>query len=227
MAAIEKASAVQIKSAPWHLSGKGYILLYRFPKTFADGLSDHLPQFLRGRFAGGFGAVMVVDYHTSDVGPYGELLCIPGRFHVDGRRLCTISDIYVSTLASVVNGRKNWAIPKQLADISFEQTGGHEERVVVVSGGAPVATIGFSWDRIPFPVSTSLMPFPLVQQQEPLEGDQEAIRRYTTFNGSGTGRLAHVTSMSIDGNRFPDVSAFHPIAAIRVDPFNITFPLAR
>ena len=33
--------------------------------------------------------------------------------------------------------------------------------------------------------------------------------------------------MKIDPALFPDVSVCHPIAVIRVDPFNITFPEAK
>jgi acetoacetate decarboxylase len=57
---------------------------------------------------------------TSGVGPYQELLFIPGLFHIDGRYTFSISKIYVSTEASVRSGIENWAIPKELADFKID-----------------------------------------------------------------------------------------------------------
>ncbi len=96
------------------------------------------------RFHGGVGFVMLVRYKTSNgephtalqfqeiesvgelipslrmVGPYDELIYVPGLF---SRRspsdqqqpveyFPAITRIYVSTDESVYNGRKNWGIPK-------------------------------------------------------------------------------------------------------------------
>jgi hypothetical protein len=92
--------------APWHLTGKGYILLYKLQRSFIEN-HGMVPPFLQGKFSGGFGCIMLVDYATSDAGPYEELLFIPGKFHHEGKKLNTISKIYVSTIDSVVNGRRN------------------------------------------------------------------------------------------------------------------------
>jgi hypothetical protein len=55
---------------------------------------------------------------------YDELLLIPGEFHVPvakerGATYARVTRIYVSTAASVFNGRRNWSIPKRLADFTF------------------------------------------------------------------------------------------------------------
>jgi len=76
----------KVYPAPWNLTGKGYILLYKFPGNFVEGKSN-LPSFLKGCFAGGFGTLMLVDYSTSNAGPYGELLLIPGKFRHKGKKL--------------------------------------------------------------------------------------------------------------------------------------------
>ena len=60
--------------------------LYKFPGNFVEGKSN-LPSFLKGCFAGGFGTLMLVDYSTSNAGPYGELLLIPGKFRHKGKKL--------------------------------------------------------------------------------------------------------------------------------------------
>ncbi|KAL2867802.1 uncharacterized protein BJX67DRAFT_352280, partial [Aspergillus lucknowensis] len=68
---------------------------------------------------------MIVRYEDSEVGPYDELILIPGRAvnpHT-GKAEMRISTIYVSTDASVWNGRRNWNIPKQRAVFDFQPVG--------------------------------------------------------------------------------------------------------
>ena len=102
---------------------------------------------LGARYHGGFGVVLVVRYESSDgastvllssttsqraatpavdadtlpslaVGPYDELMIIPGLFSRPGKDggepsyALAITRIYVSTVASVANGRRLWGIPK-------------------------------------------------------------------------------------------------------------------
>ena len=205
--------------APWNLRGKGYIFLYKFKKDFV-ARNGNVPEFLDGSFAGGFGSLMLVDYEDSDAGPYGELLFIPGKFRFGGKRFDTISKIYVSTMESVVNGRSNWGIPKEKAEFSFEELGGGTEKATVTAGGKIAAEFTLRSGRFSFPVSTKLLPFPLVQQYE-------GKHYFTDFFGKGKGHFAKITGMRIDAALFPDVSLCRPLAVIRVDPFNITFPEAK
>ncbi len=210
---------VKAYPAPWNLRGKGYIFLYKFKKDFVKQ-SGNVPAFLDGAFAGGFGSVMLVDYEESNAGSYGELLFIPGKFRFGVKKLDTISKIYVSTMESVVNGRANWGIPKEKADFSFEETDSGTEKVTVTAGGKTAAEFTLHSGKFSFPVSTNLLPFPLVQQYE-------RKHYFTDFFGKGTGHFSTITDMKIDPALFPDVSACRPIAVIRVDPFHITFPEAK
>lgn len=205
--------------APWDLHGTGYIMLYKFSKDF---VKKHgcIPDFLRGRFAGGFGAVMLVNYESSNAGPYGELLFIPGKFDFREKRLNNISKIYVSTMESVVNGRANWGIPKEKADFKFTPSGLNSENIVVSTEGRTIAAFEIETGKAFFPVSTSLLPFPLVQKHE-------GKYLYTDFFGKGIGRLARIKRIHIDRELFPDISKCRPIAVIQVDPFDITFPVSK
>lgn len=211
-------NGVKAYPAPWNLHGKGYIFIYKFKKDFVEK-SGNVPEFLKGSFKGGFGSVMLVDYETSDAGPYGELLFIPGKFAFGGKKLDTISKIYVSTMESVVNGRANWGIPKEKADFSFEKISEKEEKATVSVNGKTAAEFTLKTKKLSFPVSTKLLPFPLVEEYE-------GKRYFTNFSGSGKGRFAKIVDMKIDPDLFPDVSACKPIAVIRVAPFDITFPKA-
>ena len=208
----------EIYPAPWTLSGRGYIILYKFPKSFVEK-NANVPEFLKGQLAGGFGALMLVDYSASDAGPYGELLLIPGKFHHRGKRLNTITKIYVSTMASVENGRRNWGIPKVLAEFSFKSIGSCTEKVNISTDKKTIAEFTLESGKLSFPVSTKLFPFPLVQYHE-------GKYFYTTFQGSGTGKLAKLKDVNINSDLFPEVSEFKPLLAIKVDPFKIIFPVA-
>ncbi len=212
-------NGVKAYPAPWDLCGKGYIFLYKFKKDFVAN-SANVPEFLKGAFAGGFGSVMLVDYEQSDAGPYGELLFIPGKFRFGGKKLDTISKIYVSTMESVVNGRVNWGIPKEKAEFSFEEIGSDTEKATITVDGKTAAEFTLKSGRLSFPVSTKLLPFPLVQQYE-------GKHYFTSFFGKGKGKLAKVVGIKIDPALFPDVSLCRPIAVVKVSPFNITFPEAK
>src|SRR4051794_14743049 len=101
--------------APWNLRGSGHIFFYRFSQALL-AQEAAVPTFMRPTFVGGLGALMMVDYSQSNCGPYQELLLIPGRCLMGGRSYYSISRIFVSTDVSVVNGRRNWGIPKEQAD---------------------------------------------------------------------------------------------------------------
>lgn len=211
-------NTVKAYPAPWDLHGKGYIFIYKFSRDFVEK-QGCVPDFLKGNFKGGFGSVMLVDYEDSDAGPYGEFLFIPGKFRFNGKKLDTISKIYVSTMESVVNGRANWGIPKEKADFRFKKLNDREEEITVCVEGKKAAQFVIKSGKLSFPVSTKLLPFPLVQEYE-------GRHYYTNFFGSGKGHFGNVKKAEIDGSLFPDVSGCKPIAVIRVEPFAITFPEA-
>lgn len=203
--------------APWSLSGKGYILLYKFSEEFVKK-NCNVPVFLNNSFTGGFGTIMIVDYYSSNAGPYGELLFIPGRFRHRDKKLNTITDIFVSSMESVVNGRKNWGIPKEHADFQFHLVDKHTENVHVHTGSKTIADFTIKSGGISFPVSTRFLPFPLVQSYD-------GNYYYTTFHGNGIGKIAKVSKVKINSELFPDVSSLKPLLAIKVEPFTITFPV--
>ncbi len=144
-------------AAPWHLTGDAYILVIK-PSTRFVRSDCFVPAFLTGRFCGGFGAVMAVNYRSSNVGPYQEFLIMPGKFDIFGRRVYTVTKIYVSTWESVVNGRENWAIPKEKAEFDMENTGEGIERICVRQGDHALADLWFRSYSLHAPFSSSLIP---------------------------------------------------------------------
>src|SRR5262249_33742356 len=106
-----------VAPAPWTLRGRAYISVLRCPDDLLDTRS-FVPASLAGkRSRSPFATMMFVDYSESNVGPYHELLFIPGAFRfADGRLHPSISRIFVSSQSSVENGQRNWGIPKGRAD---------------------------------------------------------------------------------------------------------------
>ena len=125
---------------PWKLKGNGYIFLYHFPKYFVEKFG-FLADYQANRFDGDFvGTVMLVDYASSAVGSYQELLFIPGRLNFDKKKIFSISKIYVSSQDSVENGIANWGIPKELADFKITKLSEKEEIVEVKPKPTKVST---------------------------------------------------------------------------------------
>lgn len=90
------------------------------------------------RPAGGLGMIQILRYRNSPVGPYDEMLIVPGSFdwarrRPDGQPLAgrnpRITRIYVSQKQTCYNGRLNWSCPKHLA--RFEWTSGPNDSVGV------------------------------------------------------------------------------------------------
>ncbi|OJJ54787.1 hypothetical protein ASPSYDRAFT_476216 [Aspergillus sydowii CBS 593.65] len=200
----ETTPAIPIAPPPWILRAKAWIFLYtdidnhnpppQNPNNAEDILQSILapgayhpfetihpsalqrlpngePQFQPSWLKG----VMIVRYDDSDVGPYDELIFIPGRAvnpH-SGKKDMRISTIYVSTDSSVWNGRRNWNIPKHRARFEFTPTSSGKDTALRVYHPEDIpapfnpktpffsAFLKESWlPKLPLP---SLAPFSLVQ----------------------------------------------------------------
>ncbi len=204
--------------APWHLRGKGYIMVFRFSREFVQQ-NSFLPEAWMPWYKGGLGSVMLVDYQESEAGPYKELLFIPGRFSFWGQKHYTISKIYVSTASSVQNGRANWAIPKELADFDW-QGSANNEQITVKSQGAKVMEIALRAKGPKFPINTRVFPLSIGQEED---GRTLITRPY----GRGWGRIASVNTLSVNRAYFPDISGIKPLIAFRVDLFQMVFPASK
>jgi hypothetical protein len=200
---------------PWSLTGDGYILLYRFPRGFA---SAHSPF---GLYKGGFGAVMLVDYHTTPVGPYHELLFIPGQVAYPGTVGYSISQIVVSTMESVIGGQVNWGIPKGQADFNWVSSAAGGDQVAVCMPGENVPFFEFQARPVGlrFPVTSAILP-PVVQYR-----DRKTF--ITRLQSRGQGQLVRLERLKVDGARFPAVDRFTPLVALKIQGFQMTFPVPK
>ncbi|GAA5898836.1 hypothetical protein JCM8208_005408 [Rhodotorula glutinis] len=119
--------------APWLLTGSSWIIPLHTPFSetpiplpagsyapFEAGSTADLSS----RFHGGVGLCLILRYDHTDVGPYDELILIPGLFsnehEGEGNKYdWAISRIVVSSDRSTVNGRPAWGMPKHRGVFSF------------------------------------------------------------------------------------------------------------
>lgn len=214
--------------APWQLEGSGVVIFFPAHKrrVMDAGLLNAEDA---AAFRGGFGAVMLVRYEKTDCGPYNELLYIPGLFEHHGKTYQRISRIYVSTQESVEWGRRNWAIPKELAVFDWRQ--GEREWHIDVrkpGDGASIYSVSLSPRFFSFPVTTAIMPWSLLQKQEPRYTEGNPFFLETRPHGRGSGRIAFIDR--VEGSR--EVPDYHDVShgpriAVAVSPFQMTFPVAK
>lgn len=207
---------------PWRLRGSGYVFLFTFEPWFLRNGGFLPPELVGEHFEGQLGALMLVDYRKSPVGPYRELLFAAGRNLRWRHHLFSVTRIYVSTAASAVSGRENWAIPKETAE--FEVIQEEAERVIVQRDrlaevdltvapgrGLPIPALGFlappSWRTI-------------VQLR-----DGQILE--TRLSGRGVLRPAKLLDFRTLPKAFPDVNQGKLVAGFFIKDFRMRFPAAR
>lgn len=203
---------------PWNLDGEGFLLPFWADKKNCLQ-SGFISESEKDSYRGGLGAVMFVNYRSSDVGPYYELLFIPGDFHHSGKTYKKITKIYVSSQKSVEEGILNWAIPKELAEFDWRKTGKETQIEVRTEKGSVLSTV-LAEKFFSFPITTSVFPFTLLQKSP-----QSFLA--TKFIGKGSARIAGLSSYHSDSSLFPDigsVSSFR-LPGLAVSPFALTFPV--
>jgi hypothetical protein len=212
---MENYTAPTIAPAPWNLTGNAYIMVYKFSKDFVKKYG-FLADYQQDRFLGYIGTVMLVDYKTSAVGPYRELLFIPGMFTFDWKKVFSISKIYVSSHDSVYNGIENWGIPKEFADFDWIQNTDGTEDISVKIEGKEFFKANFKKGFISFPLTTAIFPLNVVQKLR-----KDLIITNPTAKGKAT--LATIKSVKVDENFFPDLSKATPLLTMKVKDFEMTF----
>jgi hypothetical protein len=212
---MEHSPEIKIAPAPWNLTGDAYIMVYKFSKDFVQKYG-FLADYQRDRFLGYVGTVMLVDYKTSAVGPYRELLFIPGMFTFNWKKMFSISKIYVSSRDSVYNGIENWGIPKEFADFDWQTNPDGLEDISVSIEGKEFFKITIKKGFISFPITTSIFPLAVVQKLR-----KDLIITNPTAKGKAT--LASIKSIKVDKNFFPDLSKASPLITMKVKDFEMNF----
>lgn len=222
MTTTSSPASVPLAPAPWYLEGSGYIMVVQLPDTMSD---DELfvPDTLKGKRKGRMAALMFVDYSQSDVGPYHELLFVPGSFRFNRSTHRSITRIYVSTMESVVNGNINWGIPKERCDFSVEY-GPQEDRIALTGDdGTCFAELTFRPRKMfRIPTRASLIPQKLRTLGQHRQGQQFLFAP----NSKGHVKPASLVNARFDSRYFPDITQGKVISCWKVTDFRMEFPVA-
>jgi hypothetical protein len=204
---------------PWELTGSGYIILFKFPSEFFEK-EGNIPPVLNKYLKFRVGAVILVNYTSSDVGPYKELLFIPGIFHYEKKYYLSISKIYVSTIASVINGQNNWGIPKELADFELKNLGNKSEKFIISKGNKMIMDITFSPGKLALPIHNKFFPVPFIQYF------LEKLFFYK-LSAKGKGKFAEILDIQINDEYFPDVNKIKPLTVIKIEDLILSLTPSR
>lgn len=210
--------------APWDLVGRGYLSVLRFsPDSRVQ--DSFLPPSLQGqRGKSPYGYLMFVDYAKSDVGPYHELLFIPGTFPFeDGRRHLSISRIFVSSMDSVVNGQRNWGIPKDVADFDVRYGKRGVDRVTVSKHGKVFAELEFKSYPVWLPFFGRLIP----QRLRTLGQHHEGQTFIYAPSASGWIKPARTIRAKTDPDMFPNLGRARALLTVEVPRFRMNFPVSQ
>lgn len=193
---------------PWTLTGRGWIAAF-LPAPDAP-----------------LGALMLLRYAASPVGPYDELLWVAWGPGPRGWRP-QVRAIVVSSAASVAWGRRNWNLPKRPAHFEWQGdwTGSREAGQVCVTGedDREVARLAFRAGGPQLPVSTALIPAPLRTLAQPALEESEGWR-FTRVGGSGHATPAHLTVLSA-GGLHPALTQRRPRLTLALPDFRLVFPV--
>lgn len=219
---------VPLLPAPWSLAGNAWILVLRL-RAGSAARDAFLPAPLAGRGRHRHSLLMFVDYAQADCGPYQELMFIPGAFPFgDGRRHLTISRILVSSWESVVNGRRNWGIPKDRADfrVQYGVDGTREDHIELRdTDGTFMARLHLA-ERNTFglglPAPGKLVPRALRTLAQ-RQGDREF---YYAPASSGMLRPGRLIDWSFNADLFPDLAGSQVLMAVKMHDFRLVFPVA-
>lgn len=224
---LQSNNPVVTAPAPWQLKGKGYVVAVWRPDS-DQSLQSPAKRITSLWPRGSIQLLIFAHYTQSDAGAYDELLHIPHLSHGVIQGYPSIDKIYVSTMASIVNGQQNWGIPKQLANFDYQQATAlaasqPESIKLYTPSQQPIARIELQSSQFNFPVNTALIPARL----RTLVQDWNGKRFYTAPEATGQASLATVKNWWFDPVYFPDLSNTKVLAAFKITDFQMNFPLAK
>lgn len=215
------SGGVVIAPAPWRLRGEGYVLMIKLPMPRGRAELFAPTELAEARF-GQFGCVMFVDYAESPVGPYYELLFIPGTFRFGRRRLPSITKIYVSSQASVDSGQHNWGIPKELGEFTVVDGADGVKRVTMRIGSRIVVELWLRNSRLGLPITSSLIPENFRTLGQVFSGHTFAV----SPSARGFVQRAKVVHAWSEPGVFANLATERVVAAVRMSKVDLTFPPA-
>ena len=228
MATTDSTSYIQRAPAPWTLAGDfAYLFLHGSRSALSQFNEDPNPD--KTPFRGGSGGILLVRYNDSPVGPYDELIIFPGCYQFKDKTYYRISQIYVSTMDSVVNGRRNWAVPKKLAIFKWSD---HYTSVQIFlpEQKQPFCTLRVRPRLYCFPAGSSLVPASFRTLLQPSLKDNGSPSRYFRITPTCSGWFrpwVQLLEFRTDGKEIPsekDLPVYR--FGIGYEAFQLVFPIS-
>lgn len=205
--------------APWSLHGEGYLFGLRTDRLRPE--PQHGPAGVqRHAQRGPLSYAIFMDYAGSPVGPYRELLYIPGTFRFGTHQRASITRIYVSTQASLENGRRNWGIPKELATFTVEHRSERLDHVAMRVDGELAVELTLQHAGPTLPVATWLLPRRLRTLGQQLDGKTFEV----TVSARGRAQRAKVEHAWSDETLFPAMTPASIAFALKLGKLSLAFP---
>ena len=228
MATTDSTNDIQRAPAPWTLSGDfAYLFLHGSRSALTQFNEDPNPE--KTPFRGGAGGILVVRYSNSPVGPYDELIVFPGCYQFKDTTYYRISQIYVSSMESVVNGRRNWAVPKKLA--IFRWTDNYTRVQISLPGeDQPFCTLRVRPRLYCLPAGSGLIPASFRTLLQPALDDNGPPERYFRITPTCSGWFrpwVQLVDFQTDGKEIPSEKDL-PVYRFGVgyEAFTLVFPEA-
>ncbi|CAF0864198.1 unnamed protein product [Adineta steineri] len=212
--------------APWTLKGE---VAYGFMHGSrpAQELFNENPNPIQSPFRGGMGGLLLIRYTDSPVGPYDELILMPGSYQFHDTTYYRISQIYVSSLDSVINGRRNWGIPKKLARFSWKDNNTYVE-IFLPDANEPFCTIRVQPRLYCLPANSALIPssFRTILQPPLEENDNKNTYLKTILSSNGWFRpVVQLTEFRTDGKEIPSHESLPMYTyGVGYEAFTLIFP---
>jgi hypothetical protein len=202
----------QIVSPPWSLTGSAYILFLHMPASLHQQFKEYKSSL---------SMCMLVQYDTSPVGPYDELIFIPGLRKYNQKWYWSVSHMLVSSEASVINGRENWGFPKQLAQFTRQKDQG-KESVIITEDQHSIAEFHLQSFGPSVPFNSRFFPQTFFKIMQPYNGKNY----YVTPQAQMSANLARPQSLKINERFFPNIASMRNLFTLYLRQFNLVFPLA-
>lgn len=196
------ADAPAVVPAPWQLTGRAVVGVWHRSRANEGPL---------------WTAIALIAYAGSDVGAYGELIAGHAPARQGGVAGVSVDRIWVDSPASMVGGRANWGLGKELATLEHDPR--HRDWRVSAGDDELVRLRHRPWGP-PLPVVKPGALAPLLQVWEGRD-----VR--TDFRARALVRPTRLQEVRVHPERVADLRGRRLVAACSVERFAMTFPVAR
>lgn len=225
---MDNITSIKDAPAPWNLTGSIAYLFLHGSRSVYDTFNEN-PDPVRSPFRGGLGGMLLVRYTDSPVGPYDELLFFPGCYQFGDKTYYRITQIYVSSLDSVVNGRRNWNVPKKLARFDWNNDNTYV-KVYLPDSNDPFCTVRVRPRLYCLPVSSAIVPSSFRTLLQPPLEEQTDKNTYLKIIPSCSGwfrPLVELVEFQTDGKEIPHHDQFPMYTyGVGYESFTLIFPMA-